>query len=107
MASVIVRLADNRVVDASDSDDVNWDTRYYENLHPATNPVPAGENPLKYEKDGNGDIVKRPFPELIKEFPDEYVANIKANWTTLKAAIPDTEPWKQALIDLAMALGWE
>ena len=107
MASVIVRLADNCVVDASDSDDLNYNTVEYENLHPATNPVPAGEDPRKYMKDGQGVIVKRSSAELIANFEDERVANLQAKWTALKASIPDTEPWKADFIALGQALGWD
>ncbi len=107
MASVIVRKSDDCVMDASDGDNLNYDSTLYDNLHPATNPIPAGENPQKYERDGAGVIVKRSLTDLITHFEDERVANLKAKWTTLKAAIPDTEPWKADFVALGQALGWD
>jgi len=107
MASVIVRKSDDCVMDASDVDDLNYDVTNYDNLHPATNPIPAGENPRKYMRDGAGDIVKRPLAELVIHFEDERVANLQAKWSALKAAIPDTEPWKADFIALGQALGWD
>ena len=106
MASVIVRKSDNMVKDASNGE-INYNPVEYDNLHPATNPIPAGENPKKYYRDANGDIVKRPQNTLIADFPDERQAHIKTKWRDLKTAIPNTEPWKQALVDLATSLGWE
>ena len=107
MASVIVRKSDNFVIDASDKDNLNYDINRYDNLHPATNPIPAGENPQKYMRNGAGVIVKRPLADLIKYFEDERVANVKGKWTKLKASIPDAVPWKADFIALGQALGWD
>lgn len=106
MASVIVRKADNKVKDASDGE-INYDTTYYINLHPATNPIPAGENPRKYCRDANGDIVKRTDPGLLTEFPDEHSASLQAKWITLRDSIPGSAAWKEPLIEVAKILGWE
>ncbi len=105
MASVIVRKSDNKVVDASDGV-VNYNSATYENLHPGTNPIPAGEDPRKYMKDGGGNIVKRPIAELVLEFPDEKLADIRAKWAATISAIPDSAPWKTPLVTVGQALGW-
>ena len=107
MASVIVRKSDNFVIDASDKDNLNYDINRYDNLHPATNPIPAGENPRKYMRDGSGIIVKRPLVDLIAKFEDERVANLRKKFSALRISIPDTEPWKADFIALAVALGWD
>ena len=106
MASVIVRKSDNKVVDASDNV-INYDSVTYENLHPGTNPIPAGEDPRKYMKDAGGNIIKRPTAELVSEFPDEKLADIQAKWANTIAAIPDSAPWKTPLILVGQALGWD
>jgi len=106
MASVVVRKSDNQVMDASTSE-LNYDVTNYDNLHPATNPVPAGQNPRKYYRDANGDIVKRPIAELMVEFPDEHLAETTAKWITLRDSIPGSAAWKNPLIELAKILGWE
>jgi len=107
MASVIVRKSDDRVMDASDKDNLNYDSTLYDNLHPTTNPIPAGENPQKYIRNGAGVIVKRSLTDLITHFEDERKTNVKAKWTKLKASIPDAVPWKADFIALGQALGWD
>jgi len=106
MASVIVRKSDNKVMDAS-NDEINYNSATHDNLHPATNPVPAGQSPKKYYRDANGDILKRPIAELLMEFPDEQLAETKAKWTSLRDSIPGSAAWKNPLIELAKILGWE
>lgn len=105
MPSVIVRISDNLVVAASDGI-IDYNTLEYENLHPATNPIPAGDEPTKYMKDGGGNIVKRPVADLIANFPDERQADLKAKWADTIANIPDSAPWKAPLILVGQALGW-
>lgn len=106
MASVIVRKSDNTIRDAS-AGEINYNPIEYINLHPDTNPIPQGENPKKYYRDANGDIVKRPAAELLAEFSDEQVATTKAKWITLRDSIPGSAAWKGPLIELAKILGWE
>lgn len=107
MASVIVRKADDLVVDASDLNDLKYDTNTHDNLHPVTNPIPTGDDPRKYMRDVRGDIVKRPAADLIRDFEDERVINLRTKFAALKTSIPDTEPWKADFIALGQALGWD
>jgi len=104
MASVIVRKSDNLVMDASDLGNINFNPNDYDNLHPVTNPIPAGENPKKYMRDGVGDIVKRPVADLVKHFEDERTAVITTHLTTIQADPALLQATKDAIAGIIGAL---
>ena len=99
MASVIVHKTTDRVRDASDRDDLNYDPAVYDNLHPAVNPVAAGDPPGKYFRDGGGNIIKRPTTELRKDFEDEKQLAIRTEITTIQADATMTAATKDAIIN--------
>lgn len=100
MASVIVRLSDNIVVDASDKDDLNWDARFYDNLHPVINPIAPGDRPGFYFRDTDDVIKLRPKADIEREFAGELLKIQKTDWATAIALVPDG-PEKDALNILA------
>lgn len=104
MATVIVRKSDNKVIDASDLETLQYDSAVYDNLHPATNPIPVGEQAQKYYRDAGGNIVKRPVADLIKEFPDERNTAIRDHLTTIQADPALLQATKDAIAGIISAL---
>lgn len=104
MASVVVRKSDDRVIDASDDDTLHYDPAFYDNLSPASNPVPAGEDPEKYYRDAGGNIIKRPAADLIKEFSDERNAAIRDYLAIIQADTALLQATKDAIAGIISAL---
>lgn len=104
MASVIVRKSDNIVIAASDDDALKYDPAVFDNLHPATNPVPANTEAAKYMRDAGGNIVKRPEAELILYFDDERNSVIKAHLAVIQADTALLQATKDAIAGIISAL---
>jgi len=68
---VIVEKATGNVVDVGD-ETLQYDSRYFDNMDFANNPIPAGTDVRKYALNAAGAIVLRPKDELVKNFSDEW-----------------------------------
>jgi len=79
---VVVEKATGNVVDVGDNN-LQYDSRYFDNMDVANNPIPAGADVRKYMRNAAGAIVLRPKDELVKYFSDEWrddlIARINAS----------------------------
>jgi len=68
---LIVEKATGNVVDVGDQM-LQYDSRYFDNMDFANNPIPSGADVRKYVRNAAGAIVLRPKDELVKNFSDEW-----------------------------------
>jgi len=68
---VVVEKATGNVVDVGDNN-LQYDSRYFDNMDFANNPIPSGADVRKYVRNAAGAIVLRPKDELVKNFSDEW-----------------------------------